>query len=99
MKLLWLDDKRNPHEKDWLKFSPIEQPYEVIWVKNYNEFVRWITENGLPDGICFDHDLSDIHIKKSTYKEYRKYKVLHDFASFNKFQEIFYIIHHNTPSL
>ena len=67
--LLWLDDIRNPFENDWLVFSPIEQPFEVIWVKKYHQFVSWIQENGLPDGICFDHDLSDIHINKSTYKE------------------------------
>ena len=67
--LLWLDDVRNPHEDDWLVFSPIEQPYNVVWIKKYYDFVYWITENGLPDAICFDHDLSDIHIKKSTYKE------------------------------
>lgn len=67
--MLWLDDKRNPFEKDWIKFSPIQEPLEIIWVKKYHEFVSWITENGLPDAICFDHDLSDIHIKKSTYKE------------------------------
>ena len=68
-RLLWLDDIRNPLENNWLVFSPIDQPYEVIWVKKYHEFVSWITENGLPDAICFDHDLSDIHINKSTYKE------------------------------
>lgn len=61
-KLLWLDDTRNPHElkdgiKHWLVFSPIEQPYEVVWVKSYNEFVTWIERNGMPNGICFDHDL------------------------------------------
>lgn len=69
MVLLWLDDKRNPWEKDWIKFSPIKEPIEIIWVKKYHEFVSWITEHGLPDAICFDHDLSDIHIKKSTYNE------------------------------
>lgn len=68
MKLLWLDDVRNPFENDWLVFSPIAHT-EVIWVKKYHEFVSWITDNGLPDGICFDHDLSDIHCNKSTYKE------------------------------
>ena len=56
-KLLWLDDIRNPLENNWLVFSPIDQPYEVIWVKKYHEYVSWITENGLPDAICFDHDL------------------------------------------
>lgn len=55
--LLWLDDTRNPLEDDWLVFSPIPKPYEVHWVKTYDEFVAWINTNGLPDGICFDHDL------------------------------------------
>lgn len=67
--LLWLDDKRDPLKDDWLKYSPIEKPYEIIWLKKYHEFVSYITENGLPNAICFDHDLSDIHINKSTYKE------------------------------
>jgi hypothetical protein len=71
--LLWLDDIRNPNTADWLldyapeyKFNPDTQ---VIWVKKYHEFVYWITENGLPTEIGFDHDLSDIHCYKSTYKE------------------------------
>lgn len=57
--LLWLDDIRDPLEENgkWLVFSPIEQPYRVIWVKSYKEFVLYIKLNGLPDGICFDHDL------------------------------------------
>ena len=55
--LLWLDDIRNPLENDWLVFSPIEQPFDSIWVKSYDEFIKWIKENGLPDAICFDHDL------------------------------------------
>lgn len=60
MKLLWLDDYRNPFEEDgkWLVFAPF-RPSEIIWVKTYAEFKNWITENGLPDGICFDHDLGD----------------------------------------
>lgn len=56
MKLLWLDDIRNPHESNWLSYSPIPHK-EVIWVKSYLEFTKWIKKNGLPDGICFDHDL------------------------------------------
>lgn len=57
--LLWLDDVRDPLRNDWLVFSPIDQPYEVVWVKSYKDFIAWIVDNGLPDGICFDHDLSD----------------------------------------
>lgn len=57
--LLWLDDIRNPRENDWLVFSPIPS-YElknIVWVKSYKEFVMWIEQFGLPDAICFDHDL------------------------------------------
>ena len=54
--LLWLDDIRDPFKDDWLVFSPIT-PDKVVWVKKYHEFVDWIIENGLPDAICFDHDL------------------------------------------
>lgn len=58
-KLIWLDDVRNPLEKNWLSFSPLEpnKPVEVNWIKSYTEFVCWIKQNGLPDAICFDHDL------------------------------------------
>lgn len=59
--LLWLDDIRDPMTQDWLVFSPIERPFNTVWVKSYEEFVDWIINNGLPDGICFDHDLADEH--------------------------------------
>lgn len=68
-KLLWLDDVRDPMERDWLVFSPIERPFIVTWVKSYDEFTEWIKKNGLPDGICFDHDLSDFQAMKSGYPE------------------------------
>ena len=84
-KLLWLDDVRNPFVMSaWLlQWSP-EYHYEkdngtheVIWVKDYGEFVDWIQENGLPTEIGFDHDLADvvysnrgnIDMLKSTWKE------------------------------
>lgn len=68
--LLFLDDTRNPlsHEpgcQNWLIFSPIDLPFKTVWVKSYDEFTLWITKNGLPDGICFDHDLGyDIVLEK-----------------------------------
>lgn len=78
MTLLWLDDTRNPHESNWLSFSPIPHR-EVIWVKSYAEFTKWITKNGLPDGICFDHDLGkeveqNLRKKGLTKKAVRKLK-------------------------
>ena len=30
--LLWLDDVRNPVERDWLVFSPIGRDVDVVWV-------------------------------------------------------------------
>lgn len=44
---LYLDDVRNPKSEGW------------NIVRNFDEFVRWITENGLPDEISFDHDLAE----------------------------------------
>jgi len=64
-KLLWLDDVRDPNEGDWLIFSPIERPFEVHWAKTYGDFMGWILQNGLPDGICFDHDLGDVPVIKA----------------------------------
>lgn len=59
--LLWLDDCRDPFDKkmDWLIYSPIGRNVNIVWVSNYNEFVEYITKFGLPDGICFDHDLGE----------------------------------------
>lgn len=52
---LYLDDVRTPVEtlsgyKPW------------VVVRNYDEFVTWISENGVPDFISFDHDLADEHM-------------------------------------
>jgi len=59
-KLLWLDDIRNPFVADWrMQYAP-QFAYgegETTWVKSYDEFTKWITENGLPYMIAFDHDL------------------------------------------
>lgn len=52
-KLLWLDDIRNP--SDYLE----KDEYEVTWVKNYKDFCIYIEENGVPDYVCFDHDLGE----------------------------------------
>lgn len=59
--LLWLDDRLNPSDSrmDWLAYSPIGREVEVRWIKNFYEFRNWIELNGLPDGICFDHDLGN----------------------------------------
>ena len=52
---------RDPNDvrMDWLAYSPIGREVEVIWVKDYFQFKKWLIKNGLPDGICFDHDLGE----------------------------------------
>ena len=63
--LIWLDDVRDPLTNDWLVFSPIGRDVNVVWVKSYYDFTIWIEKNGLPDAICFDHDLGeDIAIER-----------------------------------
>lgn len=61
MTLLWLDDIRDPNDQevDWMVFSPIGRDVDIVWVKNYDQFCNHIRFNGLPDGICFDHDLGE----------------------------------------
>jgi hypothetical protein len=46
---LYLDDIRIPQTEGW----------EIV--RDYDAFVKWIDENGLPDEISFDHDLSREH--------------------------------------
>lgn len=62
--LIWLDDVRdiNKYRNRFNIYFPIQDNYNeinVIWLKNYTSFVEWITLNGLPDAICFDHDLGE----------------------------------------
>jgi hypothetical protein len=46
-KKLYLDDIRNPTTDGWKI------------VRSYNDFVKWIETNGIPDLISFDHDLGE----------------------------------------
>ena len=58
--LLWLDDMRDPFLGDWLlSYAPDfgDNRENVVWVKNYEDFITWITDNGLPYKVAFDHDL------------------------------------------
>lgn len=60
MKRLFLDDYRQPI--DCFVYTKDKIYYEDwVVVKNYPEFVKYISENGIPDIISFDHDLADGH--------------------------------------
>ena len=56
--LLWLDDERDPEDERWQAYFPLSNP-AVVWVKTYASFVEWVTDHGLPDAVCFDHDLGE----------------------------------------
>lgn len=61
--LLWLDDLRDPKDTLWSEWI-INSGYDlselnIVWVKNYVEFIEHINTEGLPDVIGFDHDLGE----------------------------------------
>lgn len=57
-RLVWLDDERDPADPRWQEYFPVA-PAEVTWLTCFSQFVLWIEQNGLPDSICFDHDLGE----------------------------------------
>lgn len=71
--ILWLDDQRDPYKYFNKKSTSgafirnseyyrnnIFSKYNVkfVWVKNINEFTSYIKQNGLPQFISFDRDLT-----------------------------------------
>jgi len=52
---LFLDDERNPLDVKWV-IIPLG-PWVIV--RNYKDFVKTITTQGLPTFISFDHDLAD----------------------------------------
>ena len=53
---LYLDDIRTPKET-----LPNAHPWVVV--RDYDAFVDYITHNGIPDLISFDHDLAKEHME------------------------------------
>jgi len=69
---LFLDDFRIPIDCVKYMSSRTNDPAMYsreswIIVRNYDDFVDYITHNGLPDLISFDHDLADEHYDQSLY--------------------------------
>jgi hypothetical protein len=67
MKILWLDDIRNPFIN--LEGRVPKEEGTIEWVLSYEQFVQWINMFGLPDIISFDHDLADEHYTPPQYWE------------------------------
>ena len=70
---LYLDDVREPWQSgNYVYPIDIRHHYRIkewIIVRNYDSFVNYITEKGLPNLVSFDHDLADIHYDTDSYEE------------------------------
>ena len=74
---LFLDDIRQPMTCYNYMPASIKDVYSLekwVIVRDYDDFVKVITEKGLPDLISFDHDLADIHYNPETWTESFVYK-------------------------
>lgn len=73
-RFVFLDDIRNPKDCFYYTNNPIYTDLNWIIVRNYDEFVNDILNNGISEIYSFDHDLADIHYKKQgaeiNYSEY-----------------------------
>jgi hypothetical protein len=64
MKLLFLDDVREPKQCiDYMQL-PIYAHSQWQIVKSYDKFVKWIQDNGIPQIVSFDYDLASEHYTK-----------------------------------
>lgn len=69
---LFLDDVRVPHGCGYMKTNVY---FELEWdiVRNYKQFVDYVTKHGLPEVVSFDHDLAEAHYHESMYKGNKVY--------------------------
>jgi hypothetical protein len=101
---LFLDDFRNPGMVSWIELPNLE----YITVKNYEEFVSYITANGLPNFVAFDHDLCEEHYNCAVTQEMYDYgsiptglecaKFLVEYCVTNKYKLPEFIIHSANPA-
>lgn len=70
---LFLDDVRQPIQCFGYTKNKIYVSEEWVIVRNYDAFVKCVTENGLPELVSFDHDLAEPHYHESMYKDGKVY--------------------------
>jgi len=61
---LYLDDFREPVDSFYYLGNPTYNILDWKIVRNYDEFVKMIQENGIPETISFDHDLNYIDYER-----------------------------------
>jgi hypothetical protein len=54
---IFLDDERYPHKVTWVDLPLVEW----VIIRNYNDFVKIITDRGAPTHVSYDHDLAGEH--------------------------------------
>ena len=67
---LFLDDFRMPEDVFFYTALALYNKTEWIIVRNYNEFVKCVEENGIPEIVSFDHDLADVHYQQQSNIQY-----------------------------
>lgn len=71
---LFLDDERLPSHVKWVTLP--NGPWVVV--RNYDHFVKYIMQHGLPSFVTFDHDLGIEHYAQGfsgttpTYENYKE---------------------------
>lgn len=75
---LFLDDIRHNYDAlQMLGYVIYKEEWSIV--RNYQEFTEWITNNGLPQIVSFDHDLADAHYTPQEYwVDYHKSKEYQD---------------------
>ena len=86
-------------------FSPFkDEKWDIV--RNYNEFVEFIEENGVPDFVAFDHDLGDEHYETTKVIKYDDYiektgydcaKWLGEYCLDNSISYPYYYVHSMNP--
>ena len=70
---LYLDDFRDPIDSSYYLNNSLYGNLKWDVVRNYDEFVKIITTQGIPDVVSFDHDLADEHYdSQKPSDEYRE---------------------------
>lgn len=82
---LFLDDERVPYSPNgshidvyYYTHDDIYINHDWVIVRSYDQFIDYITKNGLPKIVSFDHDLSDEHYQ---------YLINHSDVNYNKYTE------------
>lgn len=67
---LFLDDTRMPEEVFAYTEQPIYDLLDWVIVRDYDEFVKCVEEQGIPWTISFDHDLGFDKFLEKDYEDY-----------------------------